>query len=122
MMSGVEYHTPDQDSPITLSPAALKHVLAYLDKQTQAHGIRLSVKKTGCSGLSYVIDYVDQPQADDLVMPLTNIYSVYLDRASYPYLKGLHMDYVQQGLNMKFVFNNPNQTGQCGCGESFTVG
>jgi iron-sulfur cluster assembly protein len=121
-MDGVEYHTPIEASPITLSAAAMKHILAYLGKQTQARGIRLSVKKTGCSGLSYVIDYVEQPQADDLVMPLTSAYSVYLDRISYPYLKGLHMDYVQQGLNMKFVFNNPNQTGQCGCGESFTVG
>jgi iron-sulfur cluster assembly protein len=54
-------------------------------------------------------------------MPLDNTLFVCIDKASFPYLNGIALDYVKQGLNQKFVFNNPNQTGQCGCGESFTV-
>ena len=57
----------------------------------------------------------------DIVSPLTEDCLICIDKASYPYLKGIQIDYVKQGLNQKFVFNNPNQTGQCGCGESFTV-
>ena len=106
---------------VTFSDAAKTHVLSYLRKQASCKGIRLSVKKTGCSGLSYVVDYVDEPMADDIVMPLIDNYLVCIDKKSYPYLKGMDVDYVKQGFNAKFVFNNPNQTGQCGCGESFTV-
>ena len=106
---------------ISFSEAATRHVSSYLAKQISSKGIRLSVKKTGCSGLSYVVDYVEAPLADDIVLPLTSSYLVCIDKASYPYLKGMQVDYVKQGLNHKFMFNNPNQTGQCGCGESFTV-
>ena len=56
-----------------------------------------------------------------MVVPLADDHLVCIDKSSYPYLKGMHVDYVKQGLNYKFIFNNPNQTGQCGCGESFTV-
>ena len=106
---------------VTFSDAAKTHVLSYLRKQASCKGIRLSVKKTGCSGLSYVVDYVDAPAAGDVIIPLEQDYLVCIDKNSYPYLKGMHVDYIQQGLNFKFEFNNPNQTGQCGCGESFTV-
>jgi len=120
-MSSIDYHVQTNTPLLTLSEAAMRHVLIYLHKQNSARGIRLSVKKTGCSGLSYVVDYVKEPNSDDLVVLLNDTYSVFIDRISYPYLKGMHVDYIQQGLNYKFVFNNPNQTGQCGCGESFTV-
>jgi iron-sulfur cluster assembly protein len=103
-----------------LSEAATRHVLSYLDQKSNSIGIRLSVKKTGCSGLSYVVDYVDNPLKDDIVLPLEHRL-ICIDKGSYPYLKGTHLDYVRQGLNYKFVFHNPNQTGQCGCGESFIV-
>ena len=120
-MNEVIQHESRATPDITLSETATRHVLSYLNKQGNARGIRLSVKKTGCSGLSYVVDYVDAPMGEDIVLPLTNAYLICIDRISYPYLKGMQIDYVQQGLNHKFVFNNPNQTGQCGCGESFTV-
>lgn len=107
---------------VFFSDAAREHVLAYLKKRQDSKGIRLSVKKTGCSGLSYVVDYVLAPEADDAVFPLGEDYWIYVDKKSYPFLKGIHVDYVKQGLNQKMVFTNPNQTGQCGCGESFTVG
>jgi iron-sulfur cluster assembly protein len=119
-MSEVIQHVASSE-PITFSQTATQHILAYLAKQNDSKGIRLSVKKTGCSGLSYVVDYVGAPVADDIVLPLDGDHLICIDKKSYPYLKGMYVDYVKQGLNSKFVFNNPNQTGQCGCGESFTV-
>ena len=119
-MNEVMKHTSESSTGIHLSDAARRHILSYLTSQGYK-GVRLSVKKTGCSGLSYVIDYVDEPLVNDVVESLINDYIVCIDKASYPYLRGMEMDYVKQGLNFKFVFNNPNQTGQCGCGESFTV-
>ena len=121
-MTEVIQHTASTDQGVSLSTAATAHVLTYLAKQPTARGIRFSVKKTGCSGLSYVVDYVDAPTEQDLIFPLADDYQIYIDKSSYPFLKGMAIDYVKQGLNAKFVFNNPNQTGQCGCGESFTVG
>jgi iron-sulfur cluster assembly protein len=120
-MSEVMKQVSSNAPAITFSEAAIAHVLSYLAKQENSKGIRLSVKKTGCSGLSYVVDYVDAPLEDDIVLQLMDDNLVCIDKNSYPYLKGMHVDYVKQGLNSKFVFNNPNQTGQCGCGESFTV-
>ncbi|KTC66112.1 HesB family protein (plasmid) [Legionella adelaidensis] len=106
---------------IVFTESALKYIASYLQKQG-GKGIRLSVKKTGCSGLSYVVEYVAEPSDKDIVSALANDYLLCIDKNSYPYLQGMMVDYVKQGLNTKFVFNNPNQTGQCGCGESFTVG
>lgn len=119
-MSDVNHFVSNTKPGIELTAAARQHVLSYLDKQN-SNGIRLSVKKTGCSGLSYVVDYVENPLEDDIVVDLNDHYLLCIDKRSYPYLKGMQIDYVKQGLNYKFVFTNPNQTGQCGCGESFTV-
>lgn len=120
-MSVVMHRVNDVMPEIYFTEAAVKHVVAYLQKKTEHKGVRLSVKKTGCSGFSYVIDYVLAPLEGDLVFPLTENYVVCIDNASYPFLKNMKVDYEKQGLNSKFVFHNPNQTGQCGCGESFTV-
>jgi len=114
----VEQHVSNTGEILTLTDAAKHHLLTNL---ADNRGVRLSVKKTGCSGLSYVMDYVQVPADNDVVMELNDQYIVCIDKASYPFLKGMNIDYVKQGLNQKFVFNNPNQTGQCGCGESFTV-
>lgn len=118
-MNDVMYHRSETDSSIQLTEAAKRHVLQYLQKQGGRKGIRLSIKKTGCSGMSYVIDYVDSAESD-IVVSIPE-FLVCIDKSSYPYLKGLAIDYVKQGLNGKFVFTNPNETGQCGCGESFTI-
>lgn len=120
-MSVVMQHVSNEVPGITLSESAIKHLVSYLTKNPDNHGVRLSVKKTGCSGLSYVVDYVKAPLDGDVVMPLSGKYVVCVDKLSMPFLKNMQVDYVKQGLNYKFVFNNPNQTGQCGCGESFTV-
>ena len=106
---------------VHLSQSAKQHVLLYIKKQSEHVGLRLSTKKTGCSGLSYVMDYVSGPETDDIVQAIDSDYFIYVDKKSYPFLNGLRIDYVKQGLNYKMVFQNPNQTGQCGCGESFTV-
>ena len=120
-MSVVIHHTTDIKPEIKLSEPAKKHLITYLNKNPEHVGVRLSVKKTGCSGLSYVVDYVMSPLEGDITMPLADEYLLYVDKSSFPFLKNLYIDYVKQGLNYKFIFNNPNQTGQCGCGESFTV-
>ncbi|KTC79371.1 HesB/IscA family protein [Legionella cherrii] len=120
-MSVVMHHVESAVPEISFTDAAIKHVVSYLQKNPEYTGIRLSVKKTGCSGLSYVVDYVLAPQDSDLKLALTENYVVCIDKSSYPFLKNMSVDYVKQGLNYKFIFNNPNQTGQCGCGESFTV-
>lgn len=120
-MSDVMHHSSSSKPEINLSEAATRRILKCISEQIDCKAIRLSVKKTGCSGLSYVMDYVAAPQDRDIILPLVGECIICIDSNSYPYLKGMHIDYVKQGLNQKFVFNNPNQTGQCGCGESFTV-
>lgn len=120
-MSVVMQQAASNIEEMAFSEAAKKHIVSYLDKNAGYAGVRLSVKKTGCSGLSYVVDYVTAPAEGDVVIPLTENYLCCIDKASYPFLKHTQVDYVRQGINFKFEFNNPNQTGQCGCGESFTV-
>ena len=106
---------------IILTDNAKRHVVTYLSKQVDAIGVRFSVKKTGCSGLSYVVDYIVSPESTDKTAPLIDNYIICIDYKSYPFLKGMVVDYVKQGLNQKFVFDNPNQEAACGCGESFMV-
>ncbi len=118
-MSEAIHHVSRKPS-ISLTAAAENRIVSYLSEHHH-QGLRLSVKKTGCSGLSYVLDYMKEALKDDLIIKLEQGFFVSLDKASYPYLNGVEIDYVQQGLGSKFIFNNPNQTGQCGCGESFTV-
>ncbi len=122
-MSEVQKHVSNPIAEITLSDSAKAHILSYLGKPEHKafNGIRLSVKKTGCSGLSYVVDYVSSAQPQDIIQSIDNKVHLCIDLASYPVLKGSHMDYVKDRFNAKFVFTNPNQTGQCGCGESFIV-
>lgn len=120
-MTTIEYHESNANLNIQLTESAKTHFLSYLEKNPGHLGVRLSVKKNGCSGLSYELDYVKTPNEDDLNMPLSFQYVLYVDKASYPFLKNVQVDYIRQGLNYKMVFNNPNQKGQCGCGKSFTV-
>lgn len=117
----VEYHAAVASPDIRFSEAAVKHLVSELEKHLEYRGVRLSVKKQGCSGYAYILDYVTTPDPSDVTLSLTNDYLVAVDKKSLPYLQGMSVDYVKQGLNAKFVFHNPNQTGQCGCGESFTV-
>lgn len=119
-MTAVVQHKANDTDPVELTSAARQRIISYLQDNKQV-GLRLSLKRTGCSGLSYALDYVDSPSEDDIVFSIDSDRYIYIDRKSFPYLKGLKIDYARQGINQKFVFENPNQTGQCGCGESFTV-
>ena len=105
---------------VSLTKNAAEHVNKYLEERGSGVGIRLAIKTTGCSGLMYVIEPVDEPQPEDIQFTRQGI-DVYVDPKSMVYIDGTEMDYVKQGLNEGFEFKNPNVQGECGCGESFTV-
>ncbi|MCX7115325.1 MAG: iron-sulfur cluster assembly accessory protein [Gammaproteobacteria bacterium] len=106
---------------LTLTETAKAHLLKNVFSQKGKIGVRFSIKKTGCSGLSYVVEYVDFVGDGDMILPLADKLLVCVDRQSAPFINGSVVDYIREGLNAKLVFNNPNQKGQCGCGESFIV-
>jgi iron-sulfur cluster assembly protein len=105
---------------ITLTEAALKKIRAMITRRGSGIGIRVGVKTTGCSGLAYVLEYVDAAQPGDEKI-LCNGCEIYVDPKSCPYLQGMTIDFVRNGLNEGFEFKNPNERDRCGCGESFRV-
>lgn len=106
---------------ITLTATAAERVKNHMHQQDKpVVGLRLGVKKTGCSGFAYVVDYAEQPTAQDVVFEDQGV-KVVVSRENLPYLDGTQVDYVRQGLNESFKFHNPNVKDECGCGESFTV-
>ncbi|MCP8687984.1 iron-sulfur cluster assembly protein IscA [Marinobacterium sedimentorum] len=105
---------------ITMTPAAVKHVVGYLEKRGHGEGIRLAVRTTGCSGMAYVLEFFDDVEAQDMVFEASGV-KVVVDPKSLIYLDGTELDYVREGLNEGFQFNNPNVRNECGCGESFNV-
>jgi iron-sulfur cluster assembly protein len=105
---------------ISLTDTAALHIQNYLADRGRGVGIRLAVKTTGCSGLMYVIEPVDQPETQEVSFETQGV-TVYIDPKSLVYVDGTEMDYVKKGLHEGIEFNNPNVTGECGCGESFTV-
>ena len=105
---------------ITLTERAAKKIHQVIDRRGKGVGIRLGVKTTGCSGLAYVLEYVDTPTDDDQCFECRGC-QLFVDPKSCVYLRGLEIDYVRSGLNEGFEFSNPNSKGECGCGESFRV-
>lgn len=105
---------------ITLTPLAAEKVKNHLNRRGKGQGIKIGVKTTGCSGLAYVLEYVDEPFQDDLSFVSENV-QVFIDPKALPYVKGMSMDWVKNGLNEGFDFINPNERDRCGCGESFRV-
>jgi iron-sulfur cluster assembly protein len=105
---------------IQLTPAARERMQNFLEAQPNAAGVRFGVRKTGCSGYAYIVEIADSIGADDRIVEQDGIKLV-VDRKSIPYVDGTQIDFARQGLNASFVFRNPNVTGECGCGESFTV-
>jgi len=105
---------------IELSQAAALHVRGQLDRRGKGEGIRVGVKTSGCSGLSYTLEFVDEPQSEDEVFEYEGV-KVFVDPKSLVYLQGTELDLVKEGLNEGLQFNNPNVKGECGCGESFNV-
>jgi iron-sulfur cluster assembly protein len=105
---------------ISLTSAAADRVRSFLGRRGHGVGLRLSVKKTGCSGFAYVVNYADEVGAGDVVFEDQGV-KVIVDRDSLGFIDGTEVDFVKQGLNEAFRFRNPNVKGECGCGESFTV-
>jgi iron-sulfur cluster assembly protein len=105
---------------VTLSEKAAKHVASYLTKRGKGIGLRLGVRTSGCSGMAYKLEFVDEQSGEDLIFESYGV-KVFVDPKSLPYLEGMELDYTREGLNEGFKFNNPNVKDQCGCGESFNV-
>ena len=105
---------------VSLTKSAANRVRSYLERRGRGLGLRVGVKKTGCSGFAYVIDYADAVEPDDAVFEDQGV-KVIVDRDSLKLIDGTEVDFVKQGLNEAFKFRNPNVKGECGCGESFSV-
>ncbi|MBI5040904.1 MAG: iron-sulfur cluster assembly protein IscA [Gammaproteobacteria bacterium] len=105
---------------ITLTETAAERVQKFLANRGKGVGLRLGVKTTGCSGMAYVLEFVDSVEADDEVFESHGV-KVIINPKSLVYLDGTELDYGKEGLNEGFKFNNPNVKDTCGCGESFNV-
>jgi iron-sulfur cluster assembly protein len=105
---------------ISVTPSAASKIARNLDRRGGGIGIRIGVRTTGCSGLAYVLEYVDELQPGDDA-ELHDGFSVVVNKKDQPYLQGLQIDYIRQGLNEGFEFTNPNEKDRCGCGESFRI-
>ncbi len=106
--------------PITLTDRAAEHVQRYIEKRGKGVGLRLGVKTTGCSGLAYKLEFADEVKPEDQQFESHGV-RVLIDPKSLAYLDGTELDFVREGLNEGFKFNNPNEKDRCGCGESFNV-
>ena len=105
---------------ISLTSSAAERVRSYLVQRGKGLGLRVGVRKTGCSGYAYVIDYADSIDATDAVFEDEGV-RVIVDAKSLELIDGTEVDFVKDGLNEAFRFRNPNVKGECGCGESFNV-
>lgn len=105
---------------ITLTEAAAERVKAFLDNRGKGIGLRLGIKTSGCSGMAYVLEFIDEVAEDDKVFESQGV-KVIVDAKSLLYIDGTELDFTKEGLNEGFQFNNPNVKDQCGCGESFTI-
>lgn len=105
---------------VTMTQPAAEHVRQYLENRGKGLGIRLGVKTTGCSGMAYVLEFVDEEDDSDQVFESHGV-KLFVSPKSLVYLDGTELDFGKEGLNEGFKFNNPNVKDECGCGESFNV-
>jgi len=105
---------------ITLTERAANHVRDHIAKRGAGVGLRLGVRTVGCSGKAYKLDFVDDVNDNDILFESAGI-TIFVDKDSLNYVDGTELDYVRDGLNEGFEFNNPNVKSKCGCGESFSV-
>ena len=105
---------------ISITERAAQHVTNFIAKRGKGIGLRLGVRTTGCSGMAYKLEFADAEQEGDLSFESNGV-RVFVDPKSLPYLDGTELDFVREGLNEGFKFNNPNVKNTCGCGESFNV-
>ncbi len=105
---------------VSLTEKAANHVTRYIARRGKGFGLRVGVRTTGCSGLAYKLEYVDEPVPEDRVFESHGV-KVFVDPKSLPYIAGTELDFAREGLNEGFRFRNPNVKDECGCGESFRV-
>jgi iron-sulfur cluster assembly protein len=105
---------------VTLTEAAAERVKTFLSSTPDVQGLRLGVRKTGCSGFAYVVDVAEEVGPEDSVFESCGV-NVVVDGKSLPLLEGTEIDFARSGLNECFVYHNPNVKSECGCGESFGV-
>jgi iron-sulfur cluster assembly protein len=105
---------------ITVTDIAAKKIKANLEKRGKGIAIRIGIRTTGCSGLAYIMEYVDELTIDDILLS-DNGSVIVVDPKSLPMVAGITVDYVRQGLNEGFEFINPLEKDRCGCGESFRI-
>ena len=105
---------------ITLTESAAWQVTAYITERGEGVGLRLGVKRTGCSGFAYVVDVADHIDNDDVLVENRGI-KIVVNSEHILLLEGTEVDFVRHGLSTSFQFRNPNSSGECGCGESFSV-
>ena len=107
---------------ITVTNTAYNKIVKLLSSRNKGVGIRLGVRTTGCSGLAYTLEYVDEYKIEDGVINYAQPdFVILVDRKHDVYLRGITLDYVRNGLNEGFEFINPNERDRCGCGESFRI-
>ena len=105
---------------LSITDNAIRRFKANLSNNPDAKGLRISIKPTGCNGYSYVLDYAADISNDDQVMTFSDV-SVGVDNESLQMIDGTEIDFIEEGFNQVFKFTNPNATGECGCGESFSI-
>ncbi len=105
---------------ITLTESAAKQIEKQILSRGSGIGLKLGVKVSGCSGFSYVLDYADELDENETVFEQHGV-KLLVKQSDMDKLNGIELDYAREGLNEAFKFNNPNVTGECGCGESFSV-
>jgi iron-sulfur cluster assembly protein len=106
---------------IQVTEAAQAQVKKEIYKRGKGKGVRVGFKPTGCSGLTYVLEYVDEAEAGDHVVDIGSELAIFIADKQYKDLAGMKLDYVKRGVNEGFEFINPNEKGRCGCGESFNI-
>ena len=105
---------------VSLSTSATEQITSFLKDKPHSIGIRLGVKTTGCSGLAYTMEVANEKNDYEESYKIGSV-NILIDKKNLIYLQGTKLDFVQEGLNSGFTFNNPNSKGECGCGESFSV-
>ena len=105
---------------ISITKSAAKRVQLFVSERENNVGLRVGVKKTGCSGYAYVVDYADSINADDVIFEEQGV-KVVVDPKSLELIDGTEVDFVKEGMNEVFRFRNPKVKGECGCGESFSI-
>jgi len=105
---------------ITLTGAAADRIKSFLQQRGKGLGLRLAVRTSGCSGMAYVLEFIDELDEGDIVFEDQGV-KVVVDPKSMAYIDGTELDFAREGLNEGFKFNNPNVKDECGCGESFNI-